>query len=96
MDGALWQSLSAVVPKKVDCMLVTCETSHASKFWLKAFITWGAWVKVPPKSVTLEVSHAFKYWLKEDAPAKVWYNVVTCATSQPEMSSLKLEHAVLQ
>ena len=77
--AALWQSLSALVPMKRSKMLVTCETSQASKFWLKE----DAPRKVPAKFVTWEVSHAFRGWLKDSPAKKAPPKSVTLEVSSP-------------
>ena len=60
-------------------MLVTADTSHLDRSWLKA----DAYENMFPMLVAADTSHFERSWLKSDAPMNVALITVTAETSQP-------------
>ena len=66
-------------------MLVTDDTSHADRSWLKDC----ALLNIPAMLVTAETSHAERSWLKEWASKNIPYIKVTADTFHADKSWLK-------
>ena len=64
--------------ENINFMLVTADTSHLDRSWLKA----DAYENMLPMLVAADTSHFDRSWLKADAPLNVALITVTAETSQ--------------